>query len=695
MAMMALAAIALTSCANIGSPEGGPRDYTPPRVVKTSPANGAVNFTGKKVEITFDEIVQLKDQQTKIVISPAQKTQPTVKNLGKKVTIEFRDTLKPNTTYVIDFTNSIEDNNEGNVLDGYSFAFSTGDAIDSLQVSGMVLRANDLEPMQHVLVGIHSNLSDTAFTTTPFDRISRTNDRGQFTVRNLKPGRYHIFALNDMDGNYYMARTEDMAFCDSIIVPSVSSYTSQDTTFTFDHRVDTVVTATHREYLPNDVLLSMFNENYRQQYLKTYKRLGDNRLYVGLGAPTRQLPQLRVLQPEGHSESWSRLERNVAGDSLIYWLTDSAMIKTDSLRIELSYMRTPPEGTDTLVAACDTLKFDLMRNSSQMKEREEKLKEREKRQKEISHLIEKRDKAASQGKDVTEMDLDIAALRKEEKADEPVLAANLQSTDIGVADSIAFTFDAPLDTVYNKRIHLRQMQPDSSWTDVALPPMVKADEWSEMRYVIPMRLSPGGEYELTVDSTAFYSIYNLTNRTLQQKLKVKTLEEYSNLYLKVNSLDGRAAIVQLLDGGGKPVMTTTLAAGTTEAAFENVTPGTYYARLVIDANANGIWDTGNYARHQQPEEVYYFPKQLKLRRNWDVDQTWDIYAMPLDMQKPEKILKNKPESRNGLADKAKDKNKKNSSSDEEDEEDEFNNSSFGRNAYSGNKYNDYRNGTQR
>ena len=142
-AMMLVAA----ACANIGTPEGGPRDYTPPRVVKTSPANGAVNFKGNKVEITFDEIVQIKDQQSKVVVSPAQKEMPVIRNNGRKVTVEFRDTLKPNTTYVVDFTNAIEDNNEGNVLDGYSFAFSTGESIDSLQVSGMALRASDLEPM--------------------------------------------------------------------------------------------------------------------------------------------------------------------------------------------------------------------------------------------------------------------------------------------------------------------------------------------------------------------------------------------------------------------------------------------------------------------------------------------------------------------------------------------------------------------
>ena len=171
--------VILAACASIGSPEGGPRDYTPPQVTRTSPEANALNFKGQKVEIIFDEIVNLKDQQKKVIISPAPKTQPLIRTVGKKVTVEFRDELEENTTYVIDFSNAIEDNNEGNQLDGYSFAFSTGDEIDTLAVSGIVLRANDLEPMQHVIVGLHSNLDDTAFTHVPLERVSRTNDLGK------------------------------------------------------------------------------------------------------------------------------------------------------------------------------------------------------------------------------------------------------------------------------------------------------------------------------------------------------------------------------------------------------------------------------------------------------------------------------------------------------------------------------------
>ena len=686
-AMMLVAA----ACANIGTPEGGPRDYTPPRVVKTSPANGAVNFKGNKVEITFDEIVQIKDQQSKVVVSPAQKEMPVIRNNGRKVTVEFRDTLKPNTTYVVDFTNAIEDNNEGNVLDGYSFAFSTGESIDSLQVSGMALRASDLEPMQHILVGLHSNLSDTAFAQIPLERISRTNDRGQFTLRNLKPGRYHIFALNDADGDYRMARTEDMAFCDSVIVPGVNSVTTRDTVFTFDHRVDTVVTATHTRYVPNNVLLSVFNEGYRQQYIKSYRRLGRNRLLLQMGAPQTRMPQVRLLSPHPSARSWCRLERNESGDSLVYWLSDSSLIKSDSLSLEVHYMRTPPSGADTLVEATDTLAFAAVRSGYELKQQEQARKEREKRQKEISQLVEKRDKAAAAGKDVTEYELNLTALRRQDEAEEPVLKATLEKAELGVTDSIAFKFDTPIDTIYSRRLRLTHMQPDSTWQAVPLPPMVRASECSELRYVLPMRLQPGGQYKLQVDSAAIYSIYNLTCKGIDQDISVKKLEDYANLYMRILGLAGRRAVVQLLNSGDKPVMTAAVDSAGAEAAFENVEPGTYYARLFIDDNGNGVWDTGNYARHQQPEEVYYYPKPLKLRRNWDVDQTWNIYAAPLDLQKPESIRKNRPENRTNLLDSKRKQSGKANGDTDDDDTDGFSNPAFGRNSYSGNKYEDYRN----
>ena len=672
--------VILAACASIGSPEGGPRDYTPPQVTRTSPEANALNFKGQKVEIIFDEIVNLKDQQKKVIISPAPKTQPLIRTVGKKVTVEFRDELEENTTYVIDFSNAIEDNNEGNQLDGYSFAFSTGDEIDTLAVSGIVLRANDLEPMQHVIVGLHSNLDDTAFTNVPLERVSRTNDRGKFTIRNLKPGSYHVFALSDVDGDYRMARTEDIAFLDEVIVPSTSEYTSQDTVFTFDRRVDTVMTATHTLYLPNDLLLCMFNEGYRNHYVRQTSRPEANKLHILFGAPNDSLPQLEVLHPAEHERNWYRVERTMTNDSLFYWITDSALIKTDTLIVAMTYLRT--DTAERLEQVTDTVRFGYRKPNSQIKEEEKKAKEREERAKRLAQLLEKQEKAAAQGKELGEGELEeIKELQHVDPNAIPKLKMELaKSGSIDIGDSIILRFDTPIASINPRGVHL-DIKRDTLWVPYPVVPSLRpVNDLNPMRYWLPVTALPDSTYRLTIDSAAVTSVYGLHNDPLIKEMKVKGTEEYANVYFKVNVKGD--AFVELLGSGEKVMRTVKVKDG----AFEllNVTPNTYYLRLILDSNGNGQWDTGNYGNHLQPEEVYYYPKRLKLRRNWDLDETWNIYETALDLQKPDDIKHNKPEEAKNKVEK-----KQNKTGSEDEEEDEF--STGITNTYTGNKYDDARN----
>ena len=672
--------VILAACASIGSPEGGPRDYTPPQVTRTSPEANALNFKGQKVEIIFDEIVNLKDQQKKVIISPAPKTQPLIRTVGKKVTVEFRDELEENTTYVIDFSNAIEDNNEGNQLDGYSFAFSTGDEIDTLAVSGIVLRANDLEPMQHVIVGLHSNLDDTAFTHVPLERVSRTNDLGKFTIRNLKPGSYHVFALSDVDGDYRMARTEDIAFLDEVIVPSTSEYTSQDTVFTFDRRVDTVMTATHTLYLPNDLLLCMFNEGYRNHYVRQTSRPEANKLHILFGAPNDSLPQLEVLHPAEHERNWYRVERTMTNDSLFYWITDSALIKTDTLIVAMTYLRT--DTAERLEQVTDTVRFGYRKPNSQIKEEEKKAKEREDRAKRLAQLLEKQEKAAAQGKELGEGELEeIKELQHVDPNAIPKLKMELaKSGSIDIGDSIILRFDTPIASINPRGVHL-DIKRDTLWVPYPVVPSLRpVNDLNPMRYWLPVTALPDSTYRLTIDSAAVTSVYGLHNDPLIKEMKVKGTEEYANVYFKVNVKGD--AFVELLGSGEKVMRTVKVKDG----AFEllNVTPNTYYLRLTLDSNGNGQWDTGNYGSHLQPEEVYYYPKRLKLRRNWDLDETWNIYETALDLQKPDDIKHNKPEEAKNKVEK-----KQNKTGSEDEEEDEF--STGITNTYTGNKYDDARN----
>jgi len=678
--------LVLYSCANIGSPEGGPIDFTPPHYVKSSPAQGAVNVKGNKVEIIFDEIVNIKDQQKKVSVSPVQKEPPIIKAQGRKVTIEFRDEMKPNTTYSIDFSNAIEDNNEGNPIDGFSFAFSTGDNIDSLQISGLLLQARNLEPMKHTVVGLHSVLDDTAFTSLPFERMCRTNDRGQFTLRNIKPGKYHVFALNDMDGNYRMARTEDIAFLDEIIVPSASRYESQDTVFTFDNKVDTIVTATHTSFMPNNVLLTMFNENFRSLYLKTTNRTTPERLHVLFSAPSPEMPTLRILKPESHAEDWCVTERDENNDSIFYWITDSALIKSDSIVVAMDYLRT--DSTDNLSHKTDTITFAYRKSGTLLKQEAQEKKEREQLAKRLASIREKQEK----GKDIDPEEEKLLADAEKPKIPKIDIKINPQG-NFEVYDTVKVTFPTPIANIDPAGVHL-EMKRDTLWIEQkGLPALKPVAEGDVLNYMLPYTFEPDSSYRFYIDSLAVTSVYGIHNDSTGLSFKVKALEDYANLKVNVNVQDH--AFVELLNN--QDLMVRRLQVKNGSVDFENVPPQTYYLRLVLDTNDNGEWDTGNYLQHKQPEEVYYYPKRLKLRKNWDMEETWDIYATALDLQKPLDIKKNKPdENKNKLLNSRDQQNKKKKNGqNDDDEEDEFNSNAYGNGVYSGNRYRDYQNNRRR
>ena len=222
-------AIIIGSCASMGRPEGGARDVEPPVPLSSNPPAGQLNFNGKRLIVNFDENIQIDDAFNKVVVSPAMSQPPAVSANGRRLTVEFRDTLRDSTTYTVDFADAIKDLNEGNILDGFAIDFSTGPTIDTLRISGMVLGADNLEPAQGMLVGVHSNLSDSALTKLPLDRIARTNQLGQFTIRNLPAGRYHVFAIDDVNRDNRWDRSEAMAFYDVTVEPVVEQFELTDT----------------------------------------------------------------------------------------------------------------------------------------------------------------------------------------------------------------------------------------------------------------------------------------------------------------------------------------------------------------------------------------------------------------------------------------------------------------------------------
>ena len=545
-----IAAAVMYSCANIGNPSGGPIDKTPPIFMRSNPTPNAVNVKDRKIEIFFDEIVTLKDPSTKIIVSPAQTEMPHMSALGRKVTVELVDSLLPNTTYTIDFSNSIQDNNEGNAIDNFAFAFSTGSVIDSMRVSGYVLDSRTLEPMQSVVVGLQSNLADSAFHKEKLQRVALTNDRGQFTIRNVSPGSYHIFALKDLDRDYKFGNpTEDIAFLDSIIVPSIGS-----------------------------------------------------RISLTFAAASDTLPSLSIVGRNDVPDQWYTLERSQTNDTLTYWIRPPHLVSADTLMVATTYLRT--DTASNLSWGTDTLKFTFQRQKAKKKKKNEE-----------TDSLEQ----------IRFMELHPLANGTQE-----VYAPLLLQTG------------TPIERYSREAFHLqRKLQNDTTFYPAEIKSIALRDSTLSRRdLMLKVDWEPGAAYKLAVDSLAMTDIYGLQTKPLKVDFNVRKMEEYGNIVFNITAVRD-SAIVELLDGTEKIVLRAPVK--NHRAELLNLLPGKYYARLFIDRNGNGKYDTGNYDMHLQPEETVYYPGAINLKKNWDVEQTWDIYATPIDKQKPEAIKKNKPE----------------------------------------------------
>ena len=609
-----LLAVTVAACASIGRPEGGPRDETPPEFVRSNPSPGATDVNRSRVEFVFNENLKLDDVGNKLVISPPQKQNPSVSANGRRITVELRDTLRDSTTYTFDFSDAIRDLNEGNVLDGFAMDFSTGPTIDSLRISGMLFEARNLEPAQGMVVGVYNadEFTDTTFTTLPLDRVAKTNQYGQFTIRGLKEGTYRVFAINDRNRDWHWDRSEDVAFSSFTVTPSVEPVEVLDTLLASDG-TDSIAPRIAWHYMPDDLLLTWFNENYRSQYLREYERTDARRVTFKFGALSDSLPDITIINgPRKDSKllDLSVLEAREGLDSLVYWMRDTALVNQDSLLVSARYLRT--DSLDRLSYTTDTLKLFLR---GAKKNRPEK-----KKKKEDSDTLPP-----------------------------PVTLLNWKALSGSSQElNLPARFEAaePVESIDSAGWRL-EIQQDTLW--IPVPGVhLKQDTAMVRQYVLDVKWQPGAKYRFSADSLSIRSIYGEWIKDFKHEFVVKLPEDYGNIIFGVTDYasvpDSAAVVVQLLDSSDKPVMTKTLD-GKGEVVFDYVNPGTYYARAFADRNHNGIWDTGNVADSIQPEDVFYYPKKLSLRKNWDIDQEWSLYSTPVDQQKPNDIKKNRPKTR--------------------------------------------------
>lgn len=610
----------LYSCAKMGAPDGGWYDETPPHVVGAMPAEKSTHVSKRNIRINFNEFVKIDNPTQNVVVSPPQLEVPEIKGEGKSINVKLIDKLQPNTTYTIDFSNAISDNNEGNPLGNFTYSFSTGNHIDTLEVAGYVVQAADLEPVKGILVGLYADLSDTAFKTKPMLRVSRTDSRGHFIIRGVAPGKYRVYALQDADGNYsFNQRSEMLAFNHDIIEPSFRPDVRQDTLWRDSLHIESIAQVNYTHFLPDNICLRAFNEIVTDRHLLKSERPEPNHFTLYYTYGDSVLPNVRGLN--FNTKDAFVVESSAHKDTVTYWLRDTALVNQDTLKMVVTQNIT--DSTGVLRQQEDTL--TLLAKVPYAKRLKDK-------QKAFDEWKKKQDKLKKRGEPY-----------ETTMPEEPLKLEITPSGDMDPDQNISIVAKEPLKDVDTNHVRLfSHPSGDSLWYKEPY----ELKRISNEEFQVKAAWKPGTEYSFEADSTAFETIYGTMSGKLKQGLKVRSEDAYASLIMTISGMQGRHIIAQLLDGQGKTVKVSYTDNG--QAEFYYLKPGKYFMRIIVDANNNKKWDTGNYDTNLQPEEVYYNPDEIECKAKWDLTLTWNPLARPIYQQKPEALKKQKADKEKSI-----------------------------------------------
>ena len=593
-------ALCIYACANRGYPEGGPKDETPPQVVEEVPLSYTTNFKAKRVNIYFDEFVQLNDINNKFIFSPPVKKDPKVSLKGKYVQVAIPDSLRENTTYSLDFADAIVDNNESNPLGFYRYVFSTGERIDTLELGGTVVNAESYEPVLGVLVALYEKSGDSIPLKELPDYIARTDSSGNFRLTNLREGHYRVMAIEDANRDkMYTPESEMFAWMDTTVFPIVEPATRVDTFRVIEKIVeadtilrDSIVRTDYLAYGPSNLYLRLFLERLTQLYMVEDDRKEREQLNFIFSIPGENGLEVTLwdtLATEPLPQDWYFKEHSAGNDTLTLWIKDSTVYKKDTLNVILSYMRS--DSTGQWERYSDTARYTF--RAKEKKEGKSKKKDEDAPKVEFLEI-----KSNISG------DLDLGA-RLYLEFSRPINKSTLDS--IRVLEKV--------DTVYQ-----------------LIPFQVVEDSLRVRRVFVDAAWKAGGEYQLQIDSATIYDIYGRFNDKLEKKFKVRTEEYYGKIMVNVRGVDC-PTIVQLYKAeNGKSengkrtynVVQSKVVEQDGEVVFPLLPEGKYCVRAILDRNGNGVWDTGLYLKHRQPEEIVYLRGEIAVKQNFDVEQDFDI-----------------------------------------------------------------------
>ena len=582
-ASLLLMAFFAQQCANAVAPTGGPKDNTPPRVVEAVPVNQSINFSGKKIEITFDEYITLENANQNVLISPPLSEKPDIKLKNKTVVVKFKENLAPNTTYTINFGSAIKDLHEGNLFKDYVYSFSTGDHIDTLAIAGKVLDAADKKPVENAYVGLYAgdrdNLDSLPMTVAP-NYITKTDKEGNFRLAGLADKKYLVFAIKDVNSNLYFDQpNEEVAFLDSLVQasclqkpvpPALDTMANDSLTMQVDTlaRVKDSVdfeTKTTTMYDQNalNLTLYMFTEVDSTQVLLEKKLVEEGLLRFVFRHPAQDAA---IMTPEMLPDSFNLVTRHsVAYDTVWWYFTPNVK---DSLWVQVKY---------------DTLINDSTRYSLKFKDK--KIRNKKPETLKVRNNLKGRD-GLIPGEDL-------------------ILTFSEPIVRYAMRDSSVFQCDT---LIYYDTLAFEQVDDQG------------------LKYRLTNPISTDYRYGFEVPDSVFFGIRGRTNERIKTDFHVLNDDEYGNIYITVVPPKGmKQVIVQLTDESGN-VLKEQLVSQKEEVMFDFLMPAKYKLRAILDADGNGKWSTGNYHRHTLPETVIEYKDALDLKAGWDIDlaDPWEL-----------------------------------------------------------------------
>ena len=625
--LVGLGVLLIVACASIGSPDGGIYDEIPPKVISSSPADRSISVSARKMQIRFDEYIKLENANEKVIVSPPQLEPANIRAEGKSVKITLYDSLQENTTYTIDFGDAIVDNNEGNPMGNYTYSFSTGTEIDTMEVSGAVLNAQDLEPVKGMLVGLYpldSLFSDSILSTKPFARVSRTNGSGRFSIKGVKPGKYRAFALEDKDGDFlFSQKSERIAILQDTFTTSCKWDLRMDTIRRDSTHYDSICAVPYVHYYPDDLVLNAFLEEGQDQHLLKLERPDPDILRLFFTAPADTLPVIRGLN---FDEKCLVADASLRYDTITYWITDTAFThREDTMKFELTFMETDSLGV---------LQLHTEMHEEVPKQTWQKIqKDKQKQIQDWKKQLEKRMKKSKE------------PLPPEENPYEKVfleLAAK-PGGNIDPNQNIHYVAKQPIASADTTKMHL-YVKEDTNW----LPePFLFLPDRDVKSYTLYAEWEQKRQYRFTIDSAAVVGVMGEKIKAIKNEFTVRSEDDYGSLFVHVMLPDTTRIIVQLLNRSDKCVAEV-VAGSDGRADFFFLKPGDYYMRCYVDNDYDKEWDTGKYADARQPEMVFYFPKPIRIKAKWDVEQDWAPLEIPRLTQKPIEITKQKPDKEKNI-----------------------------------------------